>query len=140
MILTARQTLKVTTGDEYRRYLLRFAERALMAAGRAPDEVAREYSGTPPVAALVSHGTWKAACPSEGCGGAIDLLDGWGFWCPYCLCEDGQLRRVAWPEEREAIEALLDVRPVPASRNWLPGESVEALRAENAVRGIEVPR
>lgn len=135
MILTAAQTRRVTSGDQYRRYLLGFAGEALLALDRQASEVAIETGGDA-VPALVNHGVWKVACPSAGCPGAIDALEGWGFFCPYCLCGDGLVRPVTWPEERAEIEVLLNARPVPATRNWKPGETVAQLQAENERLGL----
>ena len=45
---------------------------------------------------------------------------------------------MALPPERTEIEAALAPRP-PEHRNWLPGEPVATLRAENIEHGAEVP-
>lgn len=138
MILTARETRGVTSGEQYRRFLMGYAASALLSLGLQAEAVGLDFDETaPPVPAEINHGTWKAACPSLGCQGAIDLLDGWGFLCPYCLNGgSGLLWRVAWPEERGAIEALLEARRVPSTRNWRPGESLARLAAENERLGV----
>jgi hypothetical protein len=58
-----------------------------------------------------------------------------------CLGLDGcgEEADVVWPADPAAIEMLLMMRPVPRTRNWLPGESLEDLLGENLAHGIELP-
>jgi len=44
---------------------------------------------------------------------------------------------VEFPEDRATIEAILLLRPNPANRNWLPGETLADLVLENVVHGIQ---
>jgi len=49
--------------------------------------------------------------------------------------EAGEVYGIVWPENWREIEAALRARPVPAM-NWLPGEDVADLLAENEARGL----
>ena len=81
--------------------------------------------------ARVNQGRWIADCPT--CLGAEFADSAWPvFVC--CSCGEGP-RAVVFPPERELLEPELIARPLEA-RNWVPGETVAQLRAENAERGI----
>jgi hypothetical protein len=88
----------------------------------------------------ISWGKWVARCPNDGCpnaehygadpdtghvGGLTDTY----FHCSHC----GLFVQAEWPDLEVAADAvrLLGMRPVPATRSWLPGEPVENLLAEN---------
>jgi hypothetical protein len=93
-----------------------------------------------PVAyAEVNHGRWIAKCPFPGCRCA-EMVD-FGrptYWCNECrnrLTRNRPVRLVI-PEERYLIEAVLMRRPEQRFRNWLPGETIAQLEAENAEQGI----
>lgn len=43
---------------------------------------------------------------------------------------------VEWPADIANLERVLLARPVPANRNWTPGETLLELIAENAAHGI----
>ena len=79
--------------------------------------------------AYVNHGRWVADCPIPFCGQAW-LADRIPVECENCGQPPGPIE---WPTEQERIESLLAVRPVPQTRNWLPGETVDDLIAENVV-------
>jgi len=92
--------------------------------------------------AYVHHGRWIARCPFPSCPGAecagrdddgrIGGLSRETFRCAHCLFEcDAQ-----WPHNPADIEYLLSLRPVPATRNWLPSETVNDLLKENFMHGI----
>jgi hypothetical protein len=94
--------------------------------------------------ARVSGGRWIADCPCEGCADAeLVSFDSPFFFC--CECRnaafDNMPIQVAVPGAgaRTDIEAYLVARPVPATRNWLPDETVADLRDENRARGILLP-
>ena len=93
---------------------------------------------SPIAQAQVNHGRWIADCPF--CNGAemVDL-DKRLFFCGSCLNKGvgGQWLTVAVPIERAAIEAELIKRSGEEHRNWKPGESVAALRAENRQQGVK---
>ena len=61
-------------------------------------------------------------------------IDGDLMVCGSC----GQKSRVLWPDDREGIESVLSHRPIPESRNWLPGETVDDLKRENIEHGLVV--
>lgn len=105
--------------------------------------------------AYVYSGNWVADCPRE-CGNVEFLCDPvtaggqrtvqrTRFVCTYCMHTAG----IEWPADVAAIMAILELRPVPHTRNWYParhdtamrfrvpdGQSVAQLREENAEHGI----
>ena len=102
--------------------------------------------------AYLNHGRWVAECV---CGGAERLWPGGQIQtdpetgAQYGLTNDGRMicgnkefcgieTEVAFPTDDEcaAIVQLLAVRPVPSTRNWLPGEPVADLAAENVEHGV----
>ena len=91
-----------------------------------------------PAIARVNISRWLADCPN-GDGGCLMVEFGHPFMCPYCCNADigGQWRKVSWPSARGLIERILMRRPVPANRNWTPGESLEQLRAENRAHDLD---
>lgn len=92
--------------------------------------------------AYVSWGLWVARCPYPDCpmaeryGLRDDGIPGGlradSFHCSYC----GTVCAVKWPKHAAEIERLLAMRPIPATRNWLPGEGLDDLLAENIEHGI----
>lgn len=84
------------------------------------------------VVAQVNHGRWVADCPSCLIAQIVDPADP-QLWCP--VCQPAGWRSIVFPSEREAIEALLEERDDPISRNWGPWETVGMLAAENAAGG-----
>lgn len=90
-----------------------------------------------PVKAFVNKGAWLVLCPK--CGGAeYAWEEGW-FFC--CSCKNSYMghkyRRLVFPEERQAIEDLLAVRPL-ANRNWNLKDTVEDLERENKEHAVEL--
>ncbi len=91
--------------------------------------------------AHVNAGRWIAACPQPGCGGAeyVNFADP-RFFC--CECRNAGTKgvpvtvKVPSEKDRAAIEAALIERPVPATRNWAPGETAKQLLAENTANGV----
>jgi hypothetical protein len=70
-------------------------------------------------------------CPV--CSDALKLAPGDSlFACWGCGAE----AEVVWPVNPAAIERLLLMRPLAQSRNWLPGETLHDLLAENIAHGI----
>jgi hypothetical protein len=64
----------------------------------------------------------------------------WGQ--PEMICWDcGRLTGpiLGWPADPEAIMALLGLRPDVRNRNWVHGETLDDLLAENAAHGILPP-
>jgi len=91
--------------------------------------------------ARVSGGFWVADCPTDGCAGAeLASFEAPFFFC--CECRnaafDHKAVQVVVPtaKKRAEIEACLTVRPAPATRNWLPTETVATLRAENLAHSV----
>jgi hypothetical protein len=96
----------------------------------------------------MNTGMWVAYCPRPGCtnaekfglcdDGTTGGLAGDSFRCrpEYGGC--GLVCRAQWPDADlvPKIEALVLVRPVPATRNWEPGETLSDLMGENFEHGI----
>lgn len=100
-----------------------------------------------PLAARVNHGMWIASCPCGTLGApapglTVWLSIPWG-WCIRCGNREarGRWRPVALPtpDERAAIEAVLNERTEIQTRNWEPGETVADLAADNAAHDLERP-
>jgi hypothetical protein len=91
--------------------------------------VPRLNSSAKPVYAFVEHGRWLAKCE---CGGAEAVWDEGLFMCQSCWnsAYKHNFRPVVFPEQRQEIEAILELRPL-LNRNWLLGETVAQLRKEN---------
>ena len=144
-IMNSRNTFKYATLEEYRALLLGMrgavirAEQLGLNVAQIPRDIGIDIDGTPALARVV-HGRWVADCPQDGCMGAMDVTPGEPALCSYCFnCGiDFRWRRVIFPEDIEGIEAALRVRLLPETANWVPGETVDALIAENIAHGIEV--
>ena len=97
-----------------------------------------DWQKLPPIYAYVSAGRWVVECPD--CTYAIRFCEATPqFICP----KHEQWLRVELPDEREAIEAELIVRPVHPilglwKSNWKLGETVDDLKAENAAHADEI--
>lgn len=96
--------------------------------------------------AYVNHGRWIARCPRPFCNSAehagkdpttghVGGLTGIGFTCAECAL----VCAADWPPNVDDIEMLLSLRPVPATRNWEPPETVHDLLAENSTHGVFPP-
>ncbi len=96
----------------------------------------------------VNQGRWVVECDADNCRGAIDV-SGRYIAGIRCDCKDrtacyhkadpcGHIIRLDWPADLEAIDRVLARRPDPSTRNWLPGETVEDLKAENLLHGMRV--
>jgi len=92
-----------------------------------------------PLVAVVDANRWIVHCPT--CNGAEfvwkqTLL----MMCATCWNGGNVLpytfRPVALPPRIKAIERVLMARPVPATRNWTPDETVADLEAENEANGL----
>ncbi len=101
-------------------------------------------------AVYVNHGRWVVECPADNCRGAIDVSEriGGDAWVS-CDCADrsvcyhgdnrcGLMLSVDWPDDPLEIWRILYRRHDPSTRNWLPGETVEDLKAENLLHGMRV--
>lgn len=94
---------------------------------------------------FMSWGRWVARCPT-GCGvieqrGRCDDGTIGGLGCDRFTCRAshggcGLRCGVAWPADIADLERVLLARPIPANRNWTPGQTLLQLVAENAAHGI----
>lgn len=88
------------------------------------------------VRAYVNHGRWIADCERPHCSNAVQLQPGQSaFECGPNGC--GFVAGVDWPPNAAAIWDVLNLRPVPQTRNWFPASHELALRA-NAPHGQTV--
>lgn len=102
--------------------------------------------------AYINHGRWIVECQ---CGNAVEAVpdpathqikigqkryrcEPWGAEAhPDGFC--GAEYTVIWPRNAKRIVAVLSHRPRRSNQNWLPGESVALLIAENLEHGCQVP-
>ena len=82
---------------------------------------------------FVLGGKWVVVCP---CGDAPMASPEWDE--ARCFQCGAMYHGLAWPPDRVTLEALLVARPAAAVRAWLPHETLDELRGENAAHGIEV--
>lgn len=99
------------------------------------------YAEVNPLDPVEPVSRWIARCPD--CPGGSSYVWIAGPHVMFCLaCGNrtlsGRWRPVVVPAERAEIERLLLLRPQSSQRAWLPGESLEQLREENAALGLEV--
>jgi hypothetical protein len=85
-------------------------------------------------------GAWKARCIRPDCTNAMQVDRGQAAVTCEGLDGCGATADLAWPADPDAIEVLLLMRPVPRTRNWLPGESLDDLMVENAEHDLIPPR
>lgn len=85
-----------------------------------------------PLPAYLNHGAWVADCPL--CKSAERVLIGQRqFRCRAC----GFMADITFPPEWADIMRAVMVRPKLENRNWLVGETVDDLLAENIEHGID---
>jgi hypothetical protein len=89
--------------------------------------------------AEANWGRWISRCPAPWCTNAVGLDRGQARFECIGLDSCGAVADLVWPADPQAIEAVLSLRPVPRTRNWLPGESVTELVAENVAHGVLPP-
>lgn len=131
-ILTAnqQQVVRRTANGDYRLWVKRTIE------DRWPGQrVVWETRGHV-VRAWVNRGDWVANCPH--CPGSQIVEPGQPFYCIDCrmIGNEGYAQKIWFPGARRAIEAILSLRPNPMTRNYLMGETVDGLRAENIEHGL----
>ena len=88
------------------------------------------------VAARVYSSMWIVDC--HACANAWHVERFQPDWeCYYC----GGHYEIVWPAHDTAmsIERLLLMRPLPYTRNWMPGESLHDLVKENGEHGVFDP-
>ena len=78
--------------------------------------------------ALVSGSKWVVLCP---CGDAPMASPEWNE--ARCFACGAIYSGLQWPASRADIEQTLLRRPFRETRCWLPGETVDELRAQNLV-------
>jgi hypothetical protein len=92
------------------------------------------FDGTTVVYA--NDGLWVAECPvcpsaehygAEPVSGYVGGLTLKRFVCSHC----GSEAKPKWPRNRKQIETILADRRLRGNRNWVPGETLEQLQAEN---------
>ncbi len=90
------------------------------------------------VYARINASRWIVDCPLPGCHEAVHTAPGLPFFCPNCLnvTNYGHAYQVQFPVKLDLIEQVLSQRPLPASRNWAPGETIEQLTQENWQHGL----
>lgn len=116
----------------------------------------RETMAKSPVYARIYRGHWIADC--DVCSGAMFVSpDDPVFFCVECFNrkDNGKLRPIIFPDNRQDIEAAILERPVNEfagvteseragrasltvggrtfTRDWMPGETAEMIRQQNAV-------
>jgi hypothetical protein len=120
------RTHKIKSADD----LMAFAQRQVAKLRQAGYDVAMHEDATPCLA-RVDMGRWIIDC---ACGAGNAVHPDWAFAaCPAC----GAIHRtIAYPNDRDDIERVLDERSHQWQKFWRPGETVETLRAENLAHGI----
>jgi hypothetical protein len=113
--------------------VVRRGQPVFWAADRDLDEALAAKLGSKLTAIEVyaNHGRWVVECPT--CHGAqLAVRTDPRFMCVNCgnASVGGVWRPVIWPKDHPEIEAILDARPMPHTRNWAPGETVKDLRRE----------
>lgn len=122
-ILTTRAVIGVMSLKE-----LQDKHQVELAKKRARGLPVVEHRVTAPQMALVNHGRWIIHCPcGSGVAVDVDLPEARCFGCGAIYTS------VTFPPDRVAIEAELVKRDRFDARNWLPGESVDDLRADRVV-------
>lgn len=82
-----------------------------------------------PAFAFISEGRWVAGCGV--CNGAEFVTEDSPMVCGTC----GAVSQVTWPDEVTELEDVLNARPM-VNQNFLPGETVALLKAENKEHGL----
>lgn len=97
-----------------------------------------------------NYGRWVVDCPREYCNSAEKVDGGQQLErCTNCL----QDIEITWPTDWVDIASVLDLRPVPNTRNWFPpdhrlaiasgapsGQSVQDLVEESNAHGVKTRR
>lgn len=139
IIHTAQTEITMRRHGGYRRAVERFSDVTARNADIASPTIDwNKVKGS--IFAYVNHGRWVAECPH--CYSALIVTPDEPFFCAECFNagSGGALFEVVFPDEKPEIEALLLLRPLikglPITRNWLLGETLDMLRAENIVNGV----
>lgn len=121
----------LTANKKYRNYE-RYIEELVKTRYTIDSAIDWQSLAGEPLYAYILRGAWVVSCE---CGETLFYEPGKSFFCPTCLNAHiaHSARPVIMPENRKEIEELLLKRPNPQNRNWLVGESLENLIAENEV-------
>lgn len=130
-ILAAREMHGVKSADDYLRRHAAFVARNAKRGARF--QVHEDLTGSNP--ARIDAGRWVADC---SCGNTCATDPAWGLAC--CFACGAIYRSVVFPEDRQAIEAILVERPHPMQRGWDIGETLADLIVENEGIGVAVPQ
>lgn len=95
-----------------------------------PDKVSTEE-----VPAQVNHGRWIVPCPWCMSAQNASKTDP-RFFCVECANGGRGWARVVFPPNVDDIETLLGMRPDRRTRNWIPGEPISRLLAENEAHEV----
>jgi hypothetical protein len=127
-ILGPREHHQVRSADAYRK-----AHAAAIAKQRRQGARLVVHVDTAPRLARIDFGSWLVDC-SCGAGNATDPE--WGI--ALCFGCGAAHTTIVFPDPaiRLNIEAEMLKREGLRNRFWLPGETVEQLRTENAARGV----
>lgn len=118
-----------TTPEAYREIQRTFIAQMKQARPHWPWRDPWVYVGEPK-RAIVTGGFWKLLCD---CGNAPSVEPSWKLAC--CFECGAMYEDVVIPDEWREIEATLLARPLMATRNWLPGETVDELLSETSEHG-----
>lgn len=103
----------------------------------------------------MNWGRWIIDCSGPGCRSALEVKPAgppvidrngvvqfhpvWGDLSMRCWDCGWTTRHLAWPADPFGIEAILYARPDEKTRNWFPGETLDALLLENIAHGLMPP-
>lgn len=74
--------------------------------------------------AYVFAGSWVVDCCYPDCYNAMQVdIGATRYHCITCQ----HIAAVEWPSDAEAISAVLEMRPVPSTRNWAPAGHRQAI-------------
>ncbi|HEY2088596.1 MAG TPA: hypothetical protein VGH54_21575 [Mycobacterium sp.] len=105
-------------------------------AATTPFDPAVKTAKVAPVLVYANEGRWIVECVD--CRGAqLACATDLRFMCHCCanVMVGGLWRPTKWPGNRAAVEAALAPRQL-GNQNWIPGEKVSELKAENRVMGV----
>lgn len=95
--------------------------------------VAADTADVDPLIVWGNHGRWVVECPTGDGGAQFASRQDNRFMCIECLnvAVGGLWIPVVWPDDVADLEAVLDARPVEENRNWVAGQTVDDLLAED---------
>lgn len=127
-ILSPREHHNVKTPEDYRR-----VHATAIARKRRAGHRVLVHADAEPRLARIDFGSWVVDCD---CGAGNSTDPEWGF--ALCFACGAEHTAITFPPRaaRRVVETLLLERSQQRDRFWVPGDDVEAIRAENAVRGL----